>query len=453
MITGSITGMNLTTLQTFRHGVYASFRRAADALFNTVDALLTEPTASSFAELSLSPSFERCWASLYEAFEDGRIDAGQMQQVFVEHLPLPAPDSGQRLLWAIDASGIARPQSRTSADRTALHVPNLPESHTPPITAGWQFSTLVVVPQQPSSWCYVLDSRRIPSSQTAGEVAVEQLREVIARLPEGLYPLLVADRYYPSAAFLRATGPLPLDKLLRCKKNRVFYRAAPAPTGKRGAPRKDGDRFACHDESTHGEPDEHWEGTDASGHPLLVERWNHLHLKQAREVELSVLRVTRLGIETKETRRKPRVSWFIEQGPRRLSLSEVRPSYQSRYGIEHSYRFEKQQLLWDQPRLRTPEQFERWTQIVAIVQNHLVLARPFVQAVRQPWERGQRAVTPQQVRRGIAAFLPRLGTPARPPQARGKSPGRSLHAVITPAPRYPVVKKAESKPKKRRKTV
>lgn len=444
--------MNLTTLQTFRQGVYKSFRRGADALFNTVDALLTEPTAQSFAELSLSPSFERSWSSLYEAFEDGRIDRDQLQRVFMEHLPLAPSGSGQRLLLAIDASGIARPQSKTSADRTALHVPNLPESQTPSITVGWQFSTVVVVPQQPSSWCYVLDSRRIPSSQTAGEVAIEQLREVVARLPEGVQALLLADRYYPSAAFLRATGPLPLDKLLRCKKNRVFYRAAPAATGKRGAPRKDGDRFACHDESTHGEPDERWEGSDASGHPLLVERWNHLHLKQAREVELSVVRLTRLGVDTQESKRKPRVSWFIEQGPRPLGVSEVRPSYQCRYGIEHSYRFEKQQLLWDQPRLRTPEQFERWTQIVAIVQNHLVLARPFVQAVRQPWEGSLRAVTPQQVRRGMAAFLPQLGSPARRPQLRGKSPGRPLHAKIAPAPRYPVVKKAKPKPKKRRKS-
>ena len=347
--------MNLNTLRAFRHEAYACFTRAKDALFNTVDALLTEPTAQSFAELSLSPCFERRWPSLYEAFEDGGIDRGHLQQVFVDHLPLLQLAAGQRLLWAIDASGIARPQAKTSPDRTALHVPNLPESRTPPITAGWQFSTLVVVPQAPSSWGYMLDSRRIPSWQPAGQVASEQLHEVVARLPEGLRPLLVADRYSPSAAFLRATGPLPLDKLLRCKKNRVFYRAAPASTGKRGAPRKDGERFACHDESTHGPPDEHWEGSDGSGHPLRVERWNHLHLKEAREVDLSVLRVSRLGADTTETKRKPRVSWFIEQGLQRVSLSAVRPTYQCRYGIEHSYRFEKHQVRMATNRACVPQ--------------------------------------------------------------------------------------------------
>jgi hypothetical protein len=46
--------MNLNTLQGFRHKVYGCFEQAADALFNTVDALSTETQAHSFPELSLS---------------------------------------------------------------------------------------------------------------------------------------------------------------------------------------------------------------------------------------------------------------------------------------------------------------------------------------------------------------------------------------------------------------
>jgi hypothetical protein len=57
--------------------------------------------------------------------------------------------------------------------------------------------------------------------------------------------------------------------------------------------------------------------------------------------------------------------------------------------------------LWTQPRLRTPAQFERWSQIVAIVHNHLVLARPLVQAALRPWETSQREASPQQVRRAM----------------------------------------------------
>ena len=81
--------MNLNTLNEFRHGMYHCFGNAKDALFNLVDALCSEAGASSFPELSCSPFFERTWASLYEALEDGQIDAERLRQLFVDFAPLP----------------------------------------------------------------------------------------------------------------------------------------------------------------------------------------------------------------------------------------------------------------------------------------------------------------------------------------------------------------------------
>ena len=124
--------MNLNTVNEFRHEVYSCFHRAADALFNTVDALATETTAHRVAHLSLSPFFERQWPSLYEAFEDGCIDRESLQRVLIAHLP--PPPQGEWLLLGLDASNIARPESATSADRLHLYVHNLPESRTPPVT-------------------------------------------------------------------------------------------------------------------------------------------------------------------------------------------------------------------------------------------------------------------------------------------------------------------------------
>jgi len=435
--------MNLNTLRTFRHEVYGSFTRAGDALFNTLDALVTETAAQSFAELSLSPCFERHWSSLYEAFEDGRIERERLQAALLHALPLPAP--GERLLWGIDTSNIARPEAKTSRDRTPLHVPNLPHSHGTALTVGWRFSTLVVLAPRASSWVYWVDSRRVSSAQTPGEVAAAQIREVAAQVPAGLHSTLLGDRAYPSVPVLLALAHAEMDGLLRCPCNRVFYRVAPPPTGKRGAPRKDGERFACHEPTTQGPPDERWDGTDETEHPITVECWQHLHLKQARALELSVLRVT--CHDAPDTQRQPRVSWYIWLGRELLPLAEVRPTYRCRYGMEHGYRFRKQRLLWDEPRLRTPEQMERWTQIVGLASNHLVLARSLVQVHRLPWERATRPVTPQQVRRGMAPILALLGTPARPPKPRGKSPGRAKGATILPAQRYPVVKKPKPPPK------
>lgn len=436
--------MNLTTLNRFRHEVYGCFTRAADALFNTVDALLTETNAHSFPELSLSPSFERRWCSLYEAFEDGRIDQERLRRIFAEYLV--RAEAGEQVWLGIDASSIQRPESQTSPDRTVVYVPNLPES-SKPISYGWQFSTVMVLPKQPSSWTAVLDQQRISSEQTSVGVAASQMRELAPLL--GCRPIVASDRWYSCAPFLLASEGLPFDKLLRLKRKRVLYRAAPAPTGKRGAPRKDGERFQCGEPSTYGEACGTWQGSDAKGRPVQIMWWTGLHLPKARHIQVSVIRVLRPCASGKK--RDPRESWFLWDGSAQVSLPEVALGYRRRFGQEHGYRFEKQALLWTKPRLRTPEQFERWSHIVAIVHNLLVLARPHVQADLRPWETNQREASPQQVRRAMAKIVAQLGTPAKPPKPRGKSPGRHKGAVVTPRPREPVIYKSKPGPKKPRK--
>jgi hypothetical protein len=237
--------------------------------------------------------------------------------------------------------------------------------------------------------------------------------------------------------------------LLRLKRKRVLYRAAHAPTGKRGAPRKDGERFQCGNPSTYGESSGHWQGTDAKGHAVEISWWHVLHLPKARHLEVTVIRVLRHGATDRP--RDPRESWFLWDGSVEACMPEVALGYRRRYSHEHGYHFEKQDLLWVKPRLRTPAQFERWSQVVAIVHNHLVLARPLVQAELRPWESSQRDASPQQVRRAIAKIMAQLGTPARPAQPRGKSPERQQGTVVRPAPRYGVVYKSKPGPKKRRK--
>ena len=102
--------MNLNTLQEFRHGMYHCFGNAKDALFNLVDALCSEAGASSFPELSFSPFFERSWASLYEALEDGQIDAERLRHLFVDFAPLPQAGSIVFLGWTPAICTARRPR-------------------------------------------------------------------------------------------------------------------------------------------------------------------------------------------------------------------------------------------------------------------------------------------------------------------------------------------------------
>lgn len=432
--------MNLNTLKEFRHAVYGCFQRAGDALFNTIDALLTEDRARSFPELSLSPYFERRWPSLYEAFEDGRIDEARLKQVLATYLPRPVP--GQPVWTGVDTTGIARPKAVTSADRSAQHVHNLPKCDKP-VTYGWQFSTVVALPETPSSWTYVLDQQRVSTTTTPSQMALQQLTCLCHSCATPI--IAVLDRAYDATWLWCQLSALPLKgTLVRLKLNRCFYRAAPKASGKPGAPRKDGDKLQPKDPTSHEQPSGVRRCQDEKGRPVEISWWQQLHLKEARWLQVSIMRVVRP--HASNTQRDPRVSWFVWIGDQQADLVEIALGYVRRFSQEHGYRFQKQALLWAKPRLRTPEQFERWSQIVAIVFNHLVLARDLVEAELHPWESTHRVPTPQQVRRGMHKLLPQLGTPARSPQSRGKSPGRAKGAKIGKAKRFSVVHKTPKVP-------
>jgi hypothetical protein len=248
----------------------------------------------------------------------------------------------------------------------------------------------------------------------------------------------------------RACHELSCQGLIRLKRNRRLYRAAPPRKEKqRGAPCKHGPLFQGTRPETYGLADAEWEGVDEHSKRVVVSCWKHLHFRDAPEVEVSVIRVLREA--ARDTKRDPRESWVLWTGQQDIPLEQVRTWYRKRFSQEHGYRFLKQDLLWEQAHLRTPEQVERWSWIVACACNQLLLAKQLGQAVLRPWESTQRAVTPRQVRRVMPSILLQLGTPAEPPKPRGKSPGWPKGRVRTPAPRFPVVRKPKPVPKTQRK--
>ena len=436
--------MECTKFTHFRCAIYRCFRRAGAALFDLSDALVTESTARSYVELSQAPCFQRRWPSLYAALRDGQIDRAALTHAFVA--ALPRPEAGQRLLLGLDTSPIRRPDAVTARDRTLVYWPNLPRDATP-VVPGWSFSALVVLPQPVSSWTYVLDHQRVPSTGTAVSVGQQQLQTVVPLLP--FRPLLLLDRHYSQAPWLLATHDLPLDQLIRARADQVLYRPAPPRSGKPGAPRKDGPRFKGSDPSTHGLPDDEWTGTDAHAQEVTVTCWGQLHSRKARQVPITVVRIIRPRAQG--SKRDPREAWFWWLGGRLPPLAELATFYPHRFGQEHGYRFDKQALLWTAPHVRTPEQMQRWTDVVAVVRNELVLARPLVSIERRPWERRGQALTPGQVRRAMGRLIRQVGTPVAPPQVRGKAPGRWRGAVVKRAERHAVIRKSPPKPKKRQK--
>ena len=120
-------------------------------------------------------------------------------------------------------------------------------------------------------------------------------------------------------------------------------------------------------------------------------------------------------------------------------------SYCRRFSVEHAaIRFIKERLGWVRPKVRHPEQPDRWTLLILAAYAQLLLARGVVADSRLSWEKplAVEKLTPYRVLRSFVTLMPLMGTPAAAPKPRGRSPGRPKGRLSGPARRYPAKKKA-----------
>jgi hypothetical protein len=184
--------MNLHTVIECRQQIYACMERRADAVFNLCDGLLSESQARSLPEISHSPFCDHHWSSVSAALADGKLNQEALRALCVRsvlaELPAEAP------IWmAVDSTSVERPEAETSEDRGYVHVANLPLADKP-ISIGWSFSVVGLLPESPSSWTPLVDVQRISTAQTAMEGAIEQLRQ-LKPLFGARQVIVLADRW------------------------------------------------------------------------------------------------------------------------------------------------------------------------------------------------------------------------------------------------------------------
>lgn len=159
---------------------------------------------------------------------------------------------------------------------------------------------------------------------------------------------------------------------------------------------------------------------------------------------LLLVEVTRLPQPT----RQPQALWLwwhTPQDPDCIpNLDRAGRAYVRRFDVEHTFRFLKQTLNWTLPRVRYPEQADRWTWLVLLAYTQLRLARPLVSDHPLPWQRSQPTgkLTPERVQRAFSTLLVRLPILASPPKPCGRSPGRPKGKRSGRAMRYPAITKA-----------
>jgi DDE superfamily endonuclease len=432
-------------LRAFRQQVYPLFGCRRDALFETLDAVLSAPTLETPAHLSLAPHCQRGWGSLYDA-----LNAGTMDLTRLERLVASYPLEPQTSWFAVDASVWPRCDAETSPDRGYYPHPYR-HSHGQPIVAGWNYSWLVQVPLRCSSWTAPLRVRRIIPGENVNTVAAEQIRSWLEQMDApACAPIFTFDAGYDAVQLSLALADLPVCLLVRLRAGRCFY-ADPDSQPPTGRPRRHGRKLVCDDPATWAAPTDTWTLTDPDYGQICLQAWSGLHANPQNHATRGtrrprpLLRGTLIRLEVERLPRPTKAPiplWFWWSGSTPPDLSEVWRAYIARFSLEHAFRFFKQTLRWTTPKLRSPDAADRWTWLLLLAYVHLRLARDAVTDVRLPWQAAlplQRR-TPARVRRAFSHVLAQLGSPVGVPKPCGRSPGRPKGKRSPPAPRFPTVK-------------
>lgn len=432
----------IAKLKAFRQAAYEYLCRAKDATFELTDAVLLTRNAYCLADFSLCPVFRRKWPSIYEALQDTRPQRRKLMRLYIEQMP-----SQGRIVLAGDHTAWPRPEAVTLQERTMEHYCTSGVPGNPPIAKGEGYSTIAWIPEAQGSWALPLRHERISSWESPIDKAVWQLKQVCQYLP--VRPISLWDSEYGCAPFVLKSAEIAVDKLMRLRSNLCLWGAPPAYSGK-GRPRIHGDKFKLNDRHTWNEPVESLEVDDPKLGRLRISLWENLHFRKASGHPMSLLRVERLGERRCGKVAQPLwLAWIGEQMP---ALSEVWRLYLRRFAVDHWYRFAKQRLHWTLPKLSTPKQSERWSDLMPLMTWELWLARDIVADNPLPWQKQIAQLTPGRVAQAMGGVFALIGTPAQPPKPRGKSPGWPPGEPRLRRPTYPVVKKSTKKGKQRLKT-
>ena len=193
---------------------------------------------------------------------------------------------------------------------------------------------------------------------------------------------------------LLKTASIPADILVRLRSNLCLWGEPEVYSGK-GRPKKHGSKFKLNESTTWSDAESVLELDDPKLQRVRVSLWKNLHFRKAAARPMLLLRVERLNVQGNLRVLKPLwLAWVGEEMP---PVEEVWRLYLRRFTIDHWYRFLKQRLHWTVPKLSTPKQCERWSDLMPLMTWELWLARDIVTDNPLPWQKSLDNLTPGRV--------------------------------------------------------
>jgi hypothetical protein len=426
----------IEALRQFREAVYQVFAPSRDAAFELIDAIAHSRDARSAVEVSLSPTMERGFGSVYKGVERTRVDWRQLHPLLLGE----ADRSGALLfdgwqLYALDHSPYPRPSAPTVSDRSFVHGAD-------GIVVGHQYSLLGRVMHERGSWVGLVDWERIATHHRPTAVGATQIARL--KLCRKQRRIISADSEYVTDAILdEADAETRL--LIRFRGNRKLFRAAkPKPSSQRGPQPQHGEKLKLNQAETLQTPDRNYQIAQPGGGRVEIAIWENVHVESRSGIPLCAVRVE--VFRANGQRRYKRPLWLAWTGPAEVDWPQFWRVYLKRFCLECVHQFTKNSLTWTRGRFGHTGREERWTTLVMLAYWQLLLCAPLARDLCRPWEKPMPAgalPTPGRVQRDYGRLFQEVGSPTRSPKVRGIAPGRSKGYRPAPRPHFEVVRKSE----------
>lgn len=389
-------------------------------------AMLTQNGFVTEAWLAIRP--KRHWTSYFKWLQKGRWSWVALG-LQTARLALQRTE-GLRCYVAIDDTVVFRCSRKAPESR--IHHQHGCKVNRPVYVRGQNWVTMaLVLPQGWRSLALPILSRLSRSTGNGGKlVAAKTLLRVARHLFAARMVTLLVDSWYMRKSLLLPAQTLGYQVIGQVRKDTALYLPPPCHNGKRGRPRKYGDKLTA--ERVADLP-------MISQNLFLYGQWQTVHYRscfaQARFLDGQQVRAVWSQIENKDgTLRQPRLILSTDLG---LSATRILLAYNRRWSIEDLFNQLKNRWGWKQTWQQTRQVLHRWTQILS---TSYALPQLLAQmnseevtdlACLSPW-RDKQPITAGRVRQGLQRIFrhvdirrhwnPKSGK--FEPQNRNKKPDR-----------------------------
>jgi len=362
-------------------------------------AMLTQAGFVTEAWLAINP--RRHWTSYFKWLQKGRwswVALGlQTTRLALKWV------SPHRCFVAMDDTLIFR--SSRKAPESRIHHQHGSKANRPDYVRGQNWVTLALTLSQGLRSLAVPVLSRLPrTTGNSGKlVAAKTLLRVAAPLFQGRRVTLLVDSWYMRKTLIFPALSLGYQVIGQVRKDTALYRPPPEPDGRRGRPRKYGEKLT---------PERVAELPVMTRKLFLYNAWRTVHYRSAETLAYFLegrrVRVIWSQIENEDgSLRAPRLILCTDLA---LSAPVILSAYGRRWSIEDLFNQLKNRWGWKDAWQQTRHVLHRWTQMLstsyAVPQLLALQNNEDIQelATLSPWRRRQ-PITAGRVRQGLARIF------------------------------------------------